>query len=1221
VIAILCFVVATGAVIETLNDLGIKAHGNDIDSIVKTIEEKIPNPRKGDSFVDDAKAQADICKKIAAAVNKGMKSVYGDRVGDLIDPKGPPEYVCSSVVDLIHSFSSGIQLEYLSVRDSLQKVITELAAAHEVLKSSVNNFMSKLNENDVDFDTGADKFIAIYQKAEQEIALKIQVLSGLLKLNVMPSLEELELAMKSESEGRDYVNSIIGIGTQDFGDSIAYAINNMGTVVELTNIINKSLKKLDMSMDEYLNIDSLKQLDAILNKKLDEIISKNNSNHEKKDDLTSILIAVDKLKKYFVSKNKLKKMKGGNDENVTGGAITTTYKPAHKIREEKLDKRIKALQKSQEILYNAFVKELYGAYDELLKVINAFGPKIGTQIPIGPHIDDLIQVFQRLSKSKDLRSKDFELDLSGLQDNNLASKERKALFLQLLRDIIRHCEQANQHHSSDYFATLKQAVKLLIEVIERFNKLAKIKFGGQVEQLQADIAAVGGADSYSITYDPRYVFKDSIKLDEAVGTMIYYYYIANVKSNIKNNAKEVASYGQSYEKMLEEAIRFKREDLVRQKKAIIDDLQLPGGPIPKVAGADANADVRATYTDLLEKKFNAYDNLLRVVEAIDLHLKDTTVSLVDNPDLVKNLKKTLDSSRIIAKWFNEETGTELFKAFLATSVGGTDYEDIMEDNRFQKHPYLPFAGKDGPDFGVVATQFPEERRSIVSQAISDSVDNFQALQNIINIFILIGGPTKKSLSARQMFKYLVDYIKISAINDSVTVNGGGVAALASTITNVFDDDTLAGGAAIANNHELVNLTAGITQPRDIQADMNTYFKYIMKSITGKIFVVLGMYQLLESPTPMNEISDVRYILGGNDYETASIIPEASEFYYRIPRVLEYYRNLFVNSFMFNESDLNALRTTHGFTDATSIDTMITNKKGAITTATGNRDTEYGNIRTQKNTIETETNDLHFKNKEIIAKEKEIADDTAAEGTNTVRLNNDLNNLTNDKTTIETNITNAQTAITTAQQAANGYSETIRRLRQEIRDLQAAKQVINNEGSSITILIDPEMKFYELFSLIWDQIPIESVRNGTYSDIECNRLINAINKVYNQYKDKQDPIKTVIQEIIWEVNRRYGIISRNEIKKFGDLRRYRKLGVNTSELNRSNGVNMIDILPDEEEIELTGVPSDNIIMDVNISSSNVDALIRQQNKIDLAKYDVLNAITTANLPSGVFAFKP
>ena len=127
--------------------------------------------------------------------------------------------------------------------------------------------------------------------------------------------------------------------------------------------------------------------------------------------------------------------------------------------------------------------------------------------------------------------------------------------------------------ASDYFTALKQVVNLVIEVIERFNKLAKIKFGGEIQQLQADISAVGGAIE-SISYDPRYVSKDSIKLDEAVGTMIYYYYIANVKSNIKNNAKEVSSYGQSYEKMLEEAIRFKKRILLRVRRKLLINLQL-----------------------------------------------------------------------------------------------------------------------------------------------------------------------------------------------------------------------------------------------------------------------------------------------------------------------------------------------------------------------------------------------------------------------------------------------------------------------------------------------------------------------------------------------------------------------------------------------------------------------------------------------------------------------
>lgn len=1246
------------AVIETLGDLGIKAHGNDIDSIVKTIEEKIPNPRKGDSFVDDAKAQADICKKIAAAVNKGMKSVYGDRVGDLIDPKGPPEYVCSSVVDLIHSFSSGIHLEYLSVRESIEKVLTQMSAAHEVLKSSVAQFMSKLNENELDFDTGAEKFYEIYKKAEQEIALKIQVLSGLLKLNVMPSLEELEVAMKNETEGRDYVNSVLSIGTEDFGDSIAYAINNMGTVVSLTNIINKSLKKLDMSMEEYLNIDSLKQLDVILNRKLDEIISKNNSNHEKKDDLTSILIAVDKLKKYFVSKNKLKKMKGGNDENVSGGAITTKYKSPDQIRIAKLDKRVQAMQKSQEILYKSFVKELYGAYDELLKVINGFGPKIGTQIPIGPHVDDLIQVFQKLSKSSDLRSSHFDLALSGLKDNELSYKDQKDNFVQILRDIIRHCEQANRHHGSDYFTALKQVVNLVIEVIERFNKLAKIKFGGEIQQLQADISAVGGAIE-SISYDPRYVSKDSIKLDEAVGTMIYYYYIANVKSNIKNNAKEVSSYGQSYEKMLEEAIRFKREDIVKSKKEIIDKLTTYTGT------------EKDYFLEQLERRFTAYDNLLRVVEAVDLHLKDTTVSLVDNPDLVKGLKKTLDSSRIIAKWFNEESGSELFKAFMATTKANKAAVDAISDHAdFAEHPYKHFAGKASAELGEVSTHFRSEIRKVVDESISNSVDNFQALQNIINIFILIGGPTKKSLSARQMFKYLVDFIKISAITDSIDATG-----VQSNITNVFDSDKLSG--ATLNINELIgNGLNSKDEPVAIQKEMYEYFSFVMKSITGKIFVVLGLYQLLESPTSMNEISDVRFILGGNHYESSEIIPEASELYYRIPRVLEYFRELFTSSYLFNDkhkaiaklgvADINRILAKYSLnrsdiaeitkrkndlnTDATTKDAGILAADVTVNAAQTAVDNKNVEITNKKRDITNKEREITDKEKEYNDKLTELKkiDDSITDKTNkkaaatartdnaeATRLDNKLTILGNDRIRVDgekTNLTNEITVkqrelatlqgdLNTLQGDLNTLNNTLTTETNKKQDLVDEKKVITDQRdevaavetiltgnesqeSSITILIDPEMKFFELFSLLWDQIPIDSIKNGTYSDIDCNKLIKAINKVYQEYKGRENPVKEVIQEIIWEVNRRYGIISRTEIKKYGDLRKYRTKTVDTSSLNISNGVNMIDILPDEEDIELTGVPSDNIIMDVDISKGNVDPIIRRKYELTLQKYAVL-----------------
>ena len=155
---------------------------------------------------------------------------------------------------------------------------------------------------------------------------------------------------------------------------------------------------------------------------------------------------------------------------------------------------------------------------------------------------------------------------------------------------------------------------------------------------------------------------------------------------------------------------------------------------------------------------------------------------------------------------------------MATTKANKAAVDAISDHAdFAEHPYKHFAGKASAELGEVSTHFRSEIRKVVDESISNSVDNFQALQNIINIFILIGGPTKKSLSARQMFKYLVDFIKISAITDSIDATG-----VQSNITNVFDSDKLSG--ATLNINELIgNGLNSKDEPVTIQKKcMNTF---------------------------------------------------------------------------------------------------------------------------------------------------------------------------------------------------------------------------------------------------------------------------------------------------------------------------------------------------------------------------------------------------------------
>jgi hypothetical protein len=1223
------------ALIETLRELGIDTgKGDDIDSIIKTIEHKIPNPRKGDSFVEDSQKQREVCKKIAKAINKGLKKVYGDRVGNLIDPDGPPEYVCSSVVDLVHSFASGIYLEYIQVYDSVRKTLQELTQAEGILAQAVDQFISKVNQEDLDVDVGADKFLEIYKRADQEIKLKIQILNGLLQLNMSPSIEELELALKSEKEGRAYVNQFMTPGP-DFSDTIAHSIFNLSTLTSITNTLNKSLKNVGMDMREYMSLKSVKELDRILNKKLDHAIAESGSDKKKQDAINDILIAIQKLKKYFGYRNKIKKMKGDTDEikevNVGGADPTPSIKPTYKspaeIRVSKLKKRLDALNKTQEIFYNAFTKELYTSYDNLLRVVDQLGPKIGRGIPVGPHIDEVIQAFYRFS-SRDLRQANFDKALSGIGSaHDAVARDIKDAFVQNIKNVIRASENAGKHGGADYFKLLIGSLQDVLDVIERFNKIAKVKFGGnEREEIESEIKSTGGAKINVSYFNPKYRKTDALALDEAVGKMIYFYYIANVKESIKSTGKELVEYGKNYDDMLSQAIRFKREDLTRHRNT---RLEMYKKVFDKLKGTDDknkkwNKGLYDQATESLNNLYKSFDNLLRVVESVELYLKSYTKDLVHNPDLVYTIRKTLESSKVIAKWFNEESGNELFRAFQMTTL--TD-DEITELDKAAKdvdpsdpnkapaaHPYNDFrltnrtingtvklvpevAGKAETKYEVQTNPNEPEKTqqntkySNISDHISASVDNFQALQNIINTFVMIGGNSANSpqvLTPRQIFKFLVDFIK----ETTQFLRPDGTAGNDPQVNSV---GFFLGIKHFKSKYDFIDptdKTKALTNLPEIEdlEEMYDYFSFVIKAMVSKIFITMGLYQLLESPTQLKEISPVRFILGGS--ENAKIIDGAVELYYRVPRLMEYYRLIIDSTPQRFIGDPDPAKI------AANVRTFINEiNKGKASFITFYNKWKNDNIGDAN----------------LWWPWKNLTSDKVYDALDSSRFtDSELKPfLTAPLQDVPSNDPNKA-----AKEAANEALRIPAREKFLERKLTQLFTLVSGRGethrytggttstSSISIIIDPEMKFYKLFSLFWDNIPdTTTIKTGTYSDIECDKIIAAINEIYEQYKHEAEPVKKILQEINFEVNRRYGIISKEEKTQFNALKRWRtRKSDKLDKLPKSS--NMIDILPGDEDDEFMGVPSDNMIMDPDLVKNTTDPIIRQKYELNLKWRDAL-----------------
>jgi hypothetical protein len=83
-----------------------------------------------------------------------------------------------------------------------------------------------------------------------------------------------------------------------------------------------------------------------------------------------------------------------------------------------------------------------------------------------------------------------------------------------------------------------------------------------------------------------------------------------------------------------------------------------------------------------------------------------------------------------------------------------------------------------------------------------------------------------------------------------------------------------------------------------------FFHLMIKAMAGKIMTVVGSYDMLEMAPPKHWITDTRMILGGNKkrggdgienpvsfYDNLEIIPEALPLYFKLPRLIEFYREI------------------------------------------------------------------------------------------------------------------------------------------------------------------------------------------------------------------------------------------------------------------------------------------------------------------------------------------
>jgi len=197
-----------------------------------------------------------------------------------------------------------------------------------------------------------------------------------------------------------------------------------------------------------------------------------------------------------------------------------------------------------------------------------------------------------------------------------------------------------------------RAVAASIATIDRFSDV-RVKRGGNDGEWQE---FEGGADALDL---PSVAF-GSLTFKEVVGEFLYFYYIAGVRSNLGATSKDLGKYGEKYEELLGSAVAERLRNMAEEKKAVLDKIETA-----KTAGTAPWADdeYRKKAIKWIETEYETKNRFYRAVEAIDLYLKAFSAAISAEPDSVREMKKMIDSTQILGRWFDSKSGEGLWKAF------------------------------------------------------------------------------------------------------------------------------------------------------------------------------------------------------------------------------------------------------------------------------------------------------------------------------------------------------------------------------------------------------------------------------------------------------------------------------------------------------------------------------------------------------------------------------
>jgi len=272
------------------------------------------------------------------------------------------------------------------------------------------------------------------------------------------------------------------------------------------------------------------------------------------------------------------------------------------------------------------------------------------------------------------------------------------------------------------------------------------------------------------------------------------YKIAEILENLQSGqVKDIEDYGEEYKKMTTHEIAYMIDSAQLELNEEIKSLYSNKPDTVGYSLAEYAKDtkitqaklegVKSAHEYLLKEQFRVKKQFLRAVEAIDLYLRENTISNMKAKDS-KEIGTLLGDVMAVQKWFSDKTGDSMANVFESfpskvtddspfwTSTATTSAPSSTDVLIDEKHYYEWVAKQSelgnlpgNPNLGFV----PDSKEQVenLQKLIKSACTKVRVIENILNLFDKIGTVkmTKVAqLGPQEVYRAIVDYVVMSSLS-------------------------------------------------------------------------------------------------------------------------------------------------------------------------------------------------------------------------------------------------------------------------------------------------------------------------------------------------------------------------------------------------------------------------------------------------------------------------